>query len=178
VQNSLLELYNLLTLLQPGIFRTQKEFRAAYMTPGKPREPANRDRLRGLMRGVMVRNTRALAALRLPRRHAATMRAVPDAAEAACYQDLTALVRARRPAGRHRLIGAAFVGGGGSSPAAAAAAIARWPTRHRAEDRHWSALLGALSAPSPRAPSKPRCCGCWRRTRPRRRWCSCITATA
>ena len=73
VQNSLLELYNLLTLLQPGIFRTQKEFRTAYMTPGKPREPANRDRLRGLMRGVMVRNTRALAALRLPRRHAATI---------------------------------------------------------------------------------------------------------
>jgi hypothetical protein len=28
------------------------------MTPGKPREPANRDRLRDLMRGVMVRNTR------------------------------------------------------------------------------------------------------------------------
>ena len=72
VQNSLLELYNLLTLLQPGIFRTQKEFRAAYMVPGKPREPANRERLRDLMRGVMVRNTRALAALRLPRRHAAT----------------------------------------------------------------------------------------------------------
>ena len=51
VQNSLLELYNLLTLLQPGIFRTQKEFRAAYMVPGKPREPVNRDRLRDLMRG-------------------------------------------------------------------------------------------------------------------------------
>jgi hypothetical protein len=73
VQNSLLELYNLLTLLQPGIFRTQKDFRAAYMVPGKPREPVNRD----LMRGVMVRNTRALAALRLPRRHSATIRAVP-----------------------------------------------------------------------------------------------------
>jgi len=37
VQNSLLELYNLLTLLQPGIFKTQKEFRSAYMVPGKPR---------------------------------------------------------------------------------------------------------------------------------------------
>ncbi|MGI4939714.1 MAG: SNF2-related protein, partial [Janthinobacterium lividum] len=45
VQNSLLELYNLLTLLQPGIFKTPKEFRAAYMVPGKPREPANRERL-------------------------------------------------------------------------------------------------------------------------------------
>ena len=77
VQNSLLELYNLLTLLKPGIFRTQKEFRSVYMTPGKPREPANRERLRDLMRGVMVRNTRALAALRLPRRHASTLRTAP-----------------------------------------------------------------------------------------------------
>ena len=40
VQTVSCELYNLLTLLQPGIFRTQKEFRTAYMTPGKPREPA------------------------------------------------------------------------------------------------------------------------------------------
>ena len=72
VQNSLLELYNLLTLLQPGIFKTQKEFRSVYMVPGKPREPANRERLRDLMRSVMVRNTRALAALRMPRRQAST----------------------------------------------------------------------------------------------------------
>src|SRR4051794_25252494 len=93
VQNSLLELYNLLTLLQPGIFKTQKEFRAAYMVPGKPREPANRDKLRDLMRGVMVRNTRALAALHMPRRHASTLRAPPEPAEARCYADLTALVR-------------------------------------------------------------------------------------
>ena len=93
VQNSLLELYNLLTLLKPGIFKTQKEFRSVYMVPGKPREPANRERLRDLMRGVMVRNTRALAALRLPRRHASTLRATPDEVEAGCYRDLSALAR-------------------------------------------------------------------------------------
>ena len=40
------------------------------MTPGKPREPANPERLRDLMRGAMVRNTRAVVALKLPRRHA------------------------------------------------------------------------------------------------------------
>ena len=42
VQNNLVELYNLLTLLKPGIFKTEKEFRGAYMTPGQPRIPANR----------------------------------------------------------------------------------------------------------------------------------------
>jgi superfamily II DNA or RNA helicase len=140
VQNSLIELYHLLTLLQPGIFRTQKEFRSAYMLPGKPREPVNRDRLRDLMRGVMVRNTRALAALRLPRRHAATIRAVPDAAEAACYQDLTALARAAAAGGQARLAVQHLLAAAGSSPAAAAAAIARFAERHPA-DAGWAALL-------------------------------------
>ena len=89
VQNSLIELYNLLTLLQPGIFRTQKEFRAAYMTPGKPRVPVNQERLRDLMRRVMIRNTRAVVALRLPRRHATTHRVEGGPAERSCYEELT-----------------------------------------------------------------------------------------
>ena len=41
VQNDLVELYNLLTLLKPGIFKTLKDFRSAYMTPGKPRQPSS-----------------------------------------------------------------------------------------------------------------------------------------
>ena len=143
VQNSLLELYNLLTLLQPGIFKTQKEFRAVYMVPGKPREPANRDKLRDLMRGVMVRNTRALAALRMPRRHASTSRATPDAAEAECYDMLTVLVReaaVRGGPGEHRLSLQHLLAAAGSSPAAAVAAIARMAERHPGDER-WTALL-------------------------------------
>jgi superfamily II DNA or RNA helicase len=139
VQNSLLELYNLLTLLQPGIFKTPKEFRAVYMLPGKPREPANRDRLRELMRGVMVRNTRALTALRLPRRHAATRRAAPGETEAACYRDLSALAREVK-GGQHHLAVAHLLAAAGSSPAAACAALARFIARHP-EDARWAALL-------------------------------------
>jgi superfamily II DNA or RNA helicase len=141
VQNSLLELYNLLTLLQPGIFKTQKEFRSVYMVPGKPREPANRERLRDLMRGVMVRNTRALAALHMPRRHASTLRASPDAEEAACYETLTALVRevAAGP-GTHRLSLQHLLAAAGSSPTAGAAAIERYLERHPSDPR-WSDLL-------------------------------------
>jgi SNF2 family DNA or RNA helicase len=147
VQNSLLELYNLLTLLQPGIFKTQKEFRSVYMVPGKPREPVNRDRLRDLMRGVMVRNTRALAALRMPRRQASTLRAAPDAAEAACYEDLTALVRETASAGEaaHRLSLQHLLAAAGSSPAAAAAAIARFAER-QPEDPRWRDLLARTRA--------------------------------
>ncbi|MDN3563898.1 SNF2-related protein [Paeniroseomonas aquatica] len=147
VQNSLLELYHLLTLLQPGIFRTQKEFRSAYMTPGKPREPANQDRLRALMRGVMVRNTRALAALRLPRRHATTIRATPDAAEAACYQELTALTRSAATGGQARLAVQHLLSAAGSSPAAAAGAVARFAERHP-DIPGWAALLTRYRAAS------------------------------
>jgi len=152
VQNNLIELYNLLTLLQPGIFKTPKEFRAAYMVPGKPREPANRERLRDLMRGVMVRNTRALAALRMPRRHASTLRATPDTAEAACYGELTALVRemaagksASEGPGPHRLSLQHLLTAAGSSPAASAAAIARFAERHP-EDTRWTSLLARTRA--------------------------------
>ena len=74
VQNDLTELYNLLTLLKPGIFKTLKEFRAAHIAAGNPRHPANPERLRELMRGAMIRNTRAVVALKLPRRHATTCR--------------------------------------------------------------------------------------------------------
>jgi hypothetical protein len=147
VQNSVLELYNLLTLLQPGIFKTQKEFRQAYMVPGKPREPVNREKLRDLMRGVMVRNTRAVVALKLPRRHASTLRAAPDEAEARCYTDLTALVRetAWSADGAHRLSLQHLLAAAGSSPAAAATAIARFVDRHRGDTR-WADLLKRTQA--------------------------------
>ena len=159
VQNSLLELYNLLTLLQPGIFKTQKEFRSVYMVPGKPREPANRDRLRDLMRGVMVRNTRALAALRMPRRQASTLRAIPDPAEAACYDELSALIREVAAIGPTR--GAA--GGDTAASAVAAASAGRGRLlagRRRRRDRaHGRALPGGrtlVRAARPRpAPSPP-----------------------
>jgi superfamily II DNA or RNA helicase len=147
VRNNLLELYDLLTLLQPGIFRTQKEFRAAYMVPGRPREPMNRDRLHDLMRGVMVRNTRALAALRMPRRHASTLRVNAEAEETACYEELAALVRdaAARGGEEHRLSFQHVLSAAGSSPAAAAAAVGRLADRHP-EDRRWSALARRLRA--------------------------------
>jgi superfamily II DNA or RNA helicase len=150
VQNNLLELYNLLTLLKPGIFKTPKEFRSLYMVPGKPREPANRERLRDLMRGAMVRNTRALAALRLPRRHASTLRATPTEPEAACYRDLTGLAREVAAGGEHRLAVQHLLAAAGSSPAAAAGAVARFAERHPGDAR-WTALLERYRASGPGA---------------------------
>ena len=140
VQNDLIELYNLLTLLKPGIFKTLKEFRAAYMTPGKPRQPANPESLRELIRGAMIRNTRAVVALKLPRRHAVTIKVEGSPQEAQAYAELAAAARrvATGGAGR-RLALYHLLAAAGSSPAAAAPAISRFAARHP-EEPGWEEL--------------------------------------
>ena len=147
VQNDLIELYNVLTLLKPGIFKTLKEFRSAYMTPGRPRQPANPERLRMLMRDAMIRNTRAVVALKLPRRHAVTIRVEGPAVERAAYAELADAVRrmAATDSGRNRLALAHLLGAAGSSPVAAATAVERFAARH-ANDAEWAALAGRFAA--------------------------------
>jgi superfamily II DNA or RNA helicase len=142
VQNDLTELYNVLTLLKPGIFKTLKEFRAAYVTPGKPRQPANPERLRALMRDAMVRNTRAVVALKLPRRHAVTIRVDGSEGERVAYQELAAAARrlAAEGSGGSRLALQHLLGAAGSSPGAAAAAIRRFAGRH-SDAPSWYALV-------------------------------------
>jgi superfamily II DNA or RNA helicase len=140
VQNDLIELYNLLTLLKPGIFKTQKEFRSAYMTPGHPRRPANPQRLRELMRGAMIRNTRAVVALKLPRRHAVTIKLDAAAVEAEAYAELAGAVRRLAATdGRHGFALQHLLSAAGSSHVAAASALARFAARHP-EDSIWQAL--------------------------------------
>jgi superfamily II DNA or RNA helicase len=151
VQNDLTELYNLLTLLKPGIFKTLKEFKSAYVTSGKPRQPANPERLRELMRTAMVRNTRAVVALKLPRRHAATIRVDGSAAERAAYLGLVAAVRDLTAAGtaRHRLSVRHLLAAAGSSPSAAASIVKRFAANHaedHAGDPAWMALAQQWAA--------------------------------
>ncbi len=150
VQNDLIELYNLLTLLKPGIFKTLKEFRAAYMIAGKPRQPANPEGLRELMRGAMIRNTRVVAALTLPRRHATTIRVDGSDRERDAYEDLAAAVRglAAGGVGRHRVALQHLLAAAGSSPSAATAAVTRFAAR-QGEEPAWRILgerWAALSA--------------------------------
>lgn len=148
VQNDLIELYNLLTLLKPGIFKTQKEFRAAYVTPGKPRQPANPERLRTLMRDAMIRNTRAVAAVKLPRRHATTIKVDPAPGEAEAYADLVAAVRrlaAESGVGRQRLTLHHLMSAAGSCPSAAAGTLTRLAER-TGSDPIWAALAKRWTA--------------------------------
>jgi SNF2 family DNA or RNA helicase len=95
VQNNLVELYNLLTLLAPGHLRTEADFKKKYVKRGNPRDALNRERLRSLLGEVMVRNTRSLVQLDLPPRYAQTVLAKPVGPEAELYRKLTEFLRSR-----------------------------------------------------------------------------------
>jgi SNF2 family DNA or RNA helicase len=93
VGNDLTELYNLILLLRPGVLSTETRFRHDYGRLDALQEPARRDKLRALLREVMVRNTRAHIDLRLPRRLAATVVVQPSDQEAAYLGDVSAWIR-------------------------------------------------------------------------------------
>lgn len=93
VENNLMELYNLITLLKPGQLKTASEFRKEFMTRGDPTDPRNRSRLKTLLEEVMIRNTRALAKLGLPPRFAHTIRVDPNRSEKELYERITGLVQ-------------------------------------------------------------------------------------
>ena len=95
VQNHLIELFNLITLLKPGQFRTERLFKQAYMQRGDSRKPANKEKLRELLRDVMIRNTRSAIDIKLPRRFAVTSRLEPSAAERDLYNGITDFARAQ-----------------------------------------------------------------------------------
>jgi SNF2 family DNA or RNA helicase len=93
LQNNLIELFNLITLLKPGQFKTEKLFRQEYLMKGNLRKPSNRDKMRELLRDVMIRNTRSVIDLKLPRRFAATLRIEPAETERKIYQGLNNYLR-------------------------------------------------------------------------------------
>ncbi len=119
VQNSLIELFNLLTLLKPGLLQTEALFKKQYVDSKNGRMPKNPEQLRSLMREVMIRNTRALVDVKLPKRFATTITVVPDKAEQQLYQDLSAYLRLQT-AGLDRLSRTNLLMRAGSSPGALA----------------------------------------------------------
>jgi SNF2 family DNA or RNA helicase len=93
VQNNLLELYNLITVLKPGLLKTEAQFKQEYVKPGNARLPINSEKLRELLREVMIRNTRSLVDVNLPKRYATTLVVPPSEEEALLYAQLSQFVR-------------------------------------------------------------------------------------
>ena len=130
VQNSLEELYNLVTLLQPGQLPSPKEFRARFLDPKRPRQPREPEELRRLLGQVMIRNTRANAGVNLPPRRAETVLFAPEENERAFWEQWDGELRARLAAldaSQSNLWGRLLLQTAGSSPAAWRAALEKFP---------------------------------------------------
>jgi len=93
VQNSLDELYNLITLLKPGQLQTPREFQRQFVVQGDPRQPKNRGRLRELLADVMVRHARRQVGVQLPPRQAHTVRLALSTDERLLYEAVSDFIR-------------------------------------------------------------------------------------
>jgi SNF2 family DNA or RNA helicase len=128
VENRLQELYEMISLVAPGLLGTPAQFRARYATTGADiASPRNLDELRTKTRQVMVRHRRSEVALRLPQRLAETVLVPPDADELAFYADVVERIRAQAAgATPARLMALRSVSRlAGSTPAAAAPTLAK-----------------------------------------------------
>jgi SNF2 family DNA or RNA helicase len=137
VENNLIELYNLITLLKPGLLATESEFRKLYVNAAKPKSPKNPDQLRALLAEVMIRNTRSAVDVRLPHRIAASVVVQPSAAEADLYERVSAFVAARYKTSEHSGVMALdwMQRQAGSSPEALHRSIVRRLSDHNRQDR-------------------------------------------
>lgn len=129
VENRLQDLYEMVSLVSPGLLGTAAQFRASHgvasAAPGT--EPRNVAALRKRTAEVMIRHRRSEVSVLLPPRLAETLRVEPSGAEREWYSDLTARVRAegRTTTPARRLMLRTVAKLAGSSPAAAAPTLAK-----------------------------------------------------
>jgi SNF2 family DNA or RNA helicase len=97
VQNNLDELFNLVTLLEPGLLSTARQFQKQFVDRKDKLTPRNVDQLHSLLSEVMVRNRRSTVGLQFTRRWARTERLTLTDAERELYDAVTALVRKQLP---------------------------------------------------------------------------------
>ncbi len=136
VQNSLEELYNLVTLLQPGQLPTPKEFRSRFIDPKRPRQPREPEALRHLLGQVMIRNTRANAGIKLPPRRAETVLFEAGKEEQAFWQTWESDFRqelSRLNPSQANMWGRLLLQTAGSSPAAWRKSLEKFPNPELAQ---------------------------------------------
>lgn len=131
VQNRLDDLYELISLVAPGLLGTPAEFRRAHAEPRTSGDavpmPRNVEALRARTREVMVRHRRGEVSVMLPQRLADTVLVTPNADEERLYADIVTRVRAqaREATPQRRLALRALTRLAGSSPAAVAPTLAK-----------------------------------------------------
>ena len=169
VENRLADLFNLASLVAPGVLGTAKQFRSRHGGDASA-TPRELSALRARMREVMVRHRRSQVALMLPRRLAETLVVTPGDAERDLYATVAELARSEgRSASQARAMALrSALRLAGSSPAAVRGVAAKLGWRDvedRVEEllatRHRSAkadvlldVLARLGATWPRAATR------------------------
>jgi SNF2 family DNA or RNA helicase len=130
VENRLSDLYEMVSLVAPGLLGTPAQFRARHGSASADpavRTPKDVEALRARTGEIMVRHRRSEVALRLPPRLAETLLVTPGAAEAGLYADIIARIRAagRQAPAATRLTLRSLARLAGSSPAAVAPTLAK-----------------------------------------------------
>ncbi|MBV8292526.1 MAG: DEAD/DEAH box helicase [Mycobacterium sp.] len=126
VENKLSDLYQLVSLVAPGLLGTPAQFRAKHGAASVESGPHNLEELRARTREVMVRHRRSEVAVMLPSRLAETILVTPGIDEASLYADIVRRVRAAATESRRtRLALRGLTRLAGSSPAAAAPTLAK-----------------------------------------------------
>jgi SNF2 family DNA or RNA helicase len=126
VENKLSDLYQLVSLVAPGLLGTPAQFRAKHGAGPVESGPHNLEELRARTREVMVRHRRSEVAVMLPPRLAETVLVTPGIDEAGLYADIVRRVRtAATGSGRTRLALRGLTRLAGSSPAAAASTLTK-----------------------------------------------------
>ncbi|MCL4834505.1 MAG: DEAD/DEAH box helicase [Caldilineaceae bacterium] len=95
VQNDLMELYSLITILSPGQLGTVRGFRRHFLEQADPRQPKNATALRRLLSDVMIRNRRSSVDVTFPQRRAAIYHLSLSEAEWQLYVAVTDYIRRR-----------------------------------------------------------------------------------
>lgn len=128
VENRLRDLYEMTSLVSPGLLGTAAQFRAAHGTTST--EPRNIAALRKRTAEVMIRHRRSEVSVLLPQRLAETLLIEPPDAEREWYADLGDRVRKEgreaTPAKRLTLRSIARLAGSGPATAAPALRKAGW----------------------------------------------------
>jgi SNF2 family DNA or RNA helicase len=126
VENKLSDLYQLVSLVAPGLLGTPAQFRAKHGAASVESRPQNLEELRARTKEVMVRHRRSEVAVMLPQRLAETILVTPGIDEAGLYADIVRRVRtAATGPGPTRLALRGLTRLAGSSPAAATPTLAK-----------------------------------------------------
>jgi superfamily II DNA or RNA helicase len=93
IQNNLIELYNLINLIKPGLLGTMQNFEEEYIGDAQGRVLLHAQRLQTLLQQVLIRNRRAETGLKFPERKVETHRIKASKGEYELHQAVSNFIR-------------------------------------------------------------------------------------